>query len=208
MTTDDQTAHVAASGGPAWRELETPAQVADAIIDLYSRRGGSNYDEVVTQTSHSLQCGQLAADAGSTGAAIAAAFLHDIGHLLVGEQDDRDDFLDRDLRHEEVGARFLANWFGPDVTEPIRLHVPAKRYLCAVEPSYHDGLSEASVRSLVLQGGPMSSEEAAEFERRDGYDIAVELRRWDDGAKIDGASTASLGSFRDVVESVVVPPNA
>jgi predicted HD phosphohydrolase len=69
-----------------------------------------------------------------------------IGHLLVGEHDDQDDFLDRDLHHEDVGARFLSNWFSPAVTEPIRLHVTAKRYLCAIDPEYHDGLSDASVR--------------------------------------------------------------
>ncbi|MEM9040954.1 MAG: HD domain-containing protein [Actinomycetota bacterium] len=199
MTTTDPTDP---GGLIAWRELATPAEVADAIFDLYRRRGESNYDEVVTQTSHAAQCGQLALDDGANAPTIVAAFLHDIGHLLAGERDDRADFLDRDLRHEDIGARFLANWFGPEVTEPIRLHVPAKRYLCAIDPSYHDGLSEASVRSLVLQGGPMTPSEVIAFEELDGHDGAVSLRRWDDGAKVAGASTVSLATFRDLVESV------
>ncbi|MEM8745335.1 MAG: HD domain-containing protein [Actinomycetota bacterium] len=192
----------------AWRDLATPAEVADAIFDLYRRRGESNYDEVVSQTSHAAQCGQLALDDGANAPTIVAAFLHDIGHLLAGEHDDRDDFLERDLRHEEIGARFLSNWFGPEVTEPIRLHVPAKRYLCAVDRDYHAGLSEASVRSLVLQGGPMSPSEVIAFEKLDGRDRAVALRRWDDGAKVDGASTVSLATFRDLVESVASVPSS
>ena len=111
--------------------------------------------------------------------------------------------MNRDLHHEDVGARFLANWFGPSITEPIRLHVPAKRYLCAVDSGYHDGLSLASVRSLEVQGGPMSNDEVAEFRAAQGSDTAVELRRWDDLAKVADASTSSLDSVRALIESVV-----
>mgnify|MGYP001797128233 CR=1 FL=1 len=139
---------------------------------------------------------------GATTPTIVAAFLHDIGHLLLGEDDGERDFLADDLHHEDVGARFLANWFGPEVTEPIRHHVPAKRYLCAVEPEYHATLSAASTRSLEVQGGPMSDDEVAEFETQPGWAEAVELRRWDDDAKVSGAGTPSLGTFATLIESV------
>lgn len=193
----------AGAGSVPWMLLRTAADVANAIIDLYERKGASNYDEAVTQLSHALQCGDHARDRGATTETIVAAFLHDIGHLLVDEHDGHGDFLNRDLHHEDVGARFLANWFGPSITEPIRLHVPAKRYLCAVDSGYHDGLSLASVRSLEVQGGPMSNDEVAEFRAAQGSDTAVELRRWDDLAKVADASTSSLDSVRALIESVV-----
>jgi phosphonate degradation associated HDIG domain protein len=191
------------AGSVPWMRLQTAADVADAIIDLYERKGASNYDEAVTQLSHALQCGDRALDRGATTEEVVAAFLHDIGHLLVDEHDGHGDFLARDLHHEDVGARFLANWFGPSITEPIRLHVPAKRYLCAVDPGYHDGLSLASVRSLDVQGGPMSNDEVAEFLAAEGSATAVELRRCDDLAKVADASMSSLDSFRALIESVV-----
>lgn len=186
----------------SWMQLETQAEVADALIELYHRRGGAAYDEVVTQTAHAAQCGQQAMDHGASVPAIVAAFLHDIGHLLAGERDSEP----TDRHHEDVGARFLANWFPAEVTEPVRLHVPAKRYLCAVEPTYHDGLSPASVASLELQGGPMSADEVAAFEALPGHEQAVDLRRWDDLAKVVDAPTADLGTFRDLIESVAVRP--
>jgi len=201
MTDDHATASLSPDRVP-WMQLRTAADVASAITDLYERKGASNYDEAVTQLAHALQCGNLAMESGATSATIVAAFLHDIGHLLVDEHDSNGDFLARDLHHEEVGARFLANWFGPEVTEPIRLHVAAKRFLCATDSSYHDGLSAASVRSLEVQGGPMTDDEVAAFRANEGFETAVDLRRWDDGAKLSDASTPSLDTFGTFIESL------
>ncbi|MFT4657465.1 MAG: phosphonate degradation associated HDIG domain protein [Candidatus Aldehydirespiratoraceae bacterium] len=201
MTDDLTTASLTRNRVP-WMELRSAADVASAITDLYERKGASNYDEAVTQLAHALQCGNLAMESGATSATIVAAFLHDIGHLLVDEHDGNGDFLARDLHHEEVGARFLANWFGPEITEPIRLHVPAKRFLCATDSGYHDGLSAASVRSLEVQGGPMNDDELAAFRASEGFETAVDLRRWDDGAKLSDASTPSLDTFATLIESV------
>jgi phosphonate degradation associated HDIG domain protein len=181
-----------------WRELGSPDDVADALIDLFEQRGGDRYDEVITQTEHALQSGALAMAAGADASTITAAFLHDIGHLLANGHD-----RERDLRHEAVGARFLAGWFTPAVTDPIRLHVAAKRYLCATSPDYHGDLSPASVASLVLQGGPMSEAEVAEFEREPLAGTAVDLRRWDDLAKVLDASTPGLHDFRDLMIDLI-----
>ena len=182
-----------------WMELDGPEAVADAIVDLYEREGSTRYDEAVTQTEHGLQCAAHAMAADSDRALVVAALLHDIGHLLMREHERNEDFLDVDRHHEDVGARFLDNWFGPSVTEPIRLHVPAKRYLVATDDAYHDGLSQASVRSLVVQGGPMSAAEVAEFEQQTGYEGAVDLRRWDDLGKTPGAPTPPMAFFRDLL---------
>ena len=181
-----------------WRELDSAEAVASALVELYGRRGGDRYDEVITQTEHALQCGALAIAAGADDATVVAAFLHDIGHLLASGMD-----RDRDLHHEDVGSRFLSAWFGPEVTEPIRLHVAAKRFLCATSPEYHDGLSAASVASLVLQGGPMSPEEAAEFEANPAATTAVDVRRWDDEAKIQDAPTPDLAVFAEIMTNLV-----
>lgn len=133
--------------------------IVDEIMDLFSRRGAAAYHgEAVSQTEHALQAAELAEREGAADNLVAAALLHDVGHLLDGQDED---LADRGLdgRHEEAGCSWLAAYFGPNVTEPIRLHVAAKRYLCAVDPGYLAGLSPSSSLSLSLQGGPMEAEE-------------------------------------------------
>lgn len=182
--------------------LETSDEVAHAIVSLYRQRGDGRYDEVVSQTEHALQCGSLALAAGADDATVVAAFLHDIGHLLLDEAEATERFRAADLHHENVGARFLAGWYDENVLTPIRLHVPAKRYLCAIDPGYHDGLSAASVRSLVKQGGPMNDAEIEAFEAQEHADRAVALRRWDDAAKVANAPTPDLDVFRELLVAV------
>lgn len=186
-----------------WRSLTAPAEVAQRLVDLYEREGAAKYDEAVSQTQHAVQAAELAELDGAPGALVAAALLHDIGHLLSGDHQDRHDFRDRDLHHEDVAARFLARWFGADVTEPIRLHVAAKRYLCAVESGYSAGLSPASIRSLELQGGPMTPDESVEFAKFGGAAAATSLRRWDDLAKDPTRSAASIAAYTDLLAGLV-----
>ena len=177
-----------------------PTAVADALLALYRERGGERYDEVVTQIQHGLQAAMLAERAGASESLVAAALLHDIGHLL-----DRapGEVADDDLRHEAAGAHYLDRWFGRDVTRPIALHVAAKRYLCAVDDEYHGGLSPASVHSLELQGGPFTEAQLDAFETTSGWQDAVRLRRWDDEAKQTGVRTRALGDYRDLLTGLV-----
>ena len=152
------------------------------VLALFALRGRERYGERVTQADHALQCASLAEAEGASDALVAAALLHDYGHLV----DDRGHLAERDGldgAHEAVGARALAAWFGPEVTGPIALHVAAKRYLCAVEPGYFEALSLASQLSLSLQGGPFAPAEAAAFAARPFAADAVRLRRWDDWGK-------------------------
>ena len=178
----------------------TAAQKVDALFNYMEAQGQSFYDEVVTQLEHALQCAALAQqnDAGPT--LITGALLHDLGHFILDEHNADKAFLATDLNHEEIGAEYLAPFFPEAVTTPIRLHVPAKRYLCATDASYHDGLSEASKRSLVVQGGVMSDEERATFEQIPHFRDALTLRRWDDLAKVKGLETAGLETYRDIVQ--------
>jgi phosphonate degradation associated HDIG domain protein len=169
----------------------------DEILDLFRRRGDTAYfGEPVSQTEHALQAADLAVREGAPDALVAAALLHDVGHLLH-DQGERIAEQGVDARHEEAGERWLAARFGPEVTEPVRLHVAAKRYLCAVDPAYAATLSPASTLSLKLQGGPMSPAEVAEFERNPHYGAAVRLRRWDDAAKVQDLAVPGLESYRD-----------
>ena len=138
--------------------------IVDEIIELFARRGGDVYfGEPVSQLEHALQAAFLAEQEGASDTLIAAALLHDIGHLAHKLPEDIGD-RGVDGRHEKVGALWLARYFPAAVTEPIRLHVAAKRYLCAMDDEYERGLSAASIQSLALQGGPMSDEEVREFE--------------------------------------------
>jgi gamma-butyrobetaine dioxygenase len=172
-----------------------PEHAVDTLIGLFERFGRERYDESVTQEEHALQCARLAREDGADDSLVAAALLHDVGHLMV----DRDRVPAVDLRHEAIGARALARWFGPEVTNPIALHVDAKRYLCAVEPSYFGELSPGSVHSLSLQGGPMSPDEVARFEALPGAEAAARLRRWDEGAKVAGLHAGELGDHRELL---------
>src|SRR4029079_405010 len=119
---------------------------------LFARKGGRLYDgEPVTQLEHALQSAHRAEDAGSTPAIISAALLHDLGHLL-NDQGETPTLRGVDDLHQFAALPFLRGLYGDDGPEPIRLHVDAKRYLCATRAGYFDALSADSKRSLVLQG--------------------------------------------------------
>lgn len=178
------------------------SDVLDAILGLLAARGDSGYGgEAVSQREHALQAAHFARLAGGGPALVVAALLHDVGHLL---HDLPDDAPDRgvDDRHEDRAARWLARRFGPEVVEPVRLHVAAKRYLCAVEPGYHEALSVPSRVSLRLQGGPMSPDEAERFAAGPHAAAAVALRRCDDAAKVPGLAVAGIEEYVDAIERV------
>ena len=167
----------------------------DDIVELFERNGHSQYGaEAVTQLEHALQAASLARAEGADAELIAAALLHDVGHLL---HDLPADAPDRgvDDHHENSAANGLARLFPPGVTEPIRLHVAAKRYLCAVDAKYLERLSGPSIVSMQLQGGPMSAAEIAEFEKQRSFREAVRLRVWDDEAKVPGLPTPPISEF-------------
>ena len=178
----------------------TPEQKVNTLFNYMEKRGQSFYDEIVTQLEHALQCAALAKEKNASPTLITGALLHDIGHIILDEHNAREAFLNTDLNHEEVGARYMEPFFPESVTIPIRLHVPAKRYLCTTDPSYYDGLSEASKRSLKLQGGTMSDEEREAFERIPHFEDGLVLRRWDDLAKIKGLDTPQLEVYREIVQ--------
>jgi phosphonate degradation associated HDIG domain protein len=163
----------------------TPKYIED-LIHLLNTRGGSAYfGEPVSVLEHSLQAAHSAEVAGVGPAATSAALLHDIGHMLHG-LDEEIAHRGLDGMHEEIAAEYLAPWFAEDVTTPIRLHVPAKRFLCWRDRDYFSRLSPSSVESLALQGGPMDEEEAAKFLRNPFAQTAIALRQWDDEAKVPG----------------------
>ena len=169
----------------------------DALFEYMRRKGNTNYDENVTQLQHGLQSAALARSAGATPQQVISALFHDLGHLLVDEHAGEGDFLEEDLNHEEVGAEYLRPFFPPEVIVPIELHVPAKRYLCTVDDSYYNGLSESSKQSFRVQGGKMSDEEKAAFEDTPHLQFACQLRRWDDGGKQGGLEVPDLEAYRD-----------
>jgi phosphonate degradation associated HDIG domain protein len=176
--------------------------VTDEIIRLFETKGHAAYfGEPVSQLEHALQTADLAAKQGASETLVAAALLHDVGHLV---HELPENIADRgiDARHEVVGKNWLTKHFGPSVTEPIRLHVAAKRYLCAVDSEYAKNLSPASVQSLELQGGPMSKAEVAEFERSANWRDAILLRRCDDLAKVPGLNVPGLEHYRAILDGV------
>lgn len=166
----------------------------ETIGELFAGpRARDHLGEPVPIGEHMLQAGALAEAAGAEGALVAAALLHDTGHLL-GEDEDR---------HAEAGANWLRQWFGAAVTEPVRLHVPAKRYLCAADAEYFGLLSAESVRTLSLQGGPMTPAEAAAFGALPFSRDAVSVRRWDDQAKDPAVTAPRFAHFAPLLEALV-----
>jgi phosphonate degradation associated HDIG domain protein len=176
--------------------------IADEIVNIFSDKGQSSYfGEPVSQLEHALQTAFFAQQEQAPPHLVVAALVHDIGHLV---EDTPENIADQgvDARHEESGEQWLKARFGPEVFEPVHLHVRAKRYLCATDPAYLGKLSPASIQSLALQGGPMSPGEVQEFEANPFYREAVRLRLWDDRAKIEGLSMPALTSYRALIESV------
>jgi [1-hydroxy-2-(trimethylamino)ethyl]phosphonate dioxygenase len=168
--------------------------IVDKIFDLFDAPGTAAYlGEPVSQTEHALQAAHLAVQEGASDALVAAALLHDLGHLLGPEDDPAERGMD--TVHEDRGCAWLAPHFGPEITEPIRLHVMAKRYLCATEAVYRGLLSPGSIRSLELQGGALTTGEAEIFQRNPHAASAVRLRRWDDRAKIPHLDVPGLRHY-------------
>jgi phosphonate degradation associated HDIG domain protein len=172
-----------------------------ALLRVFEAEGSGEYlGEPVTVAQHMLQTGAAARRAGAAGSLVVAAVAHDVGHF-TGVRSGRDLMSGIDNHHDEVAASWLGTWFGEAVTEPVRLHVAAKRYLCAVDPAYYDQLSEASRYTMQVQGGPMSPDEVEEFARRPYAEDAVALRRWDDLGKDPGLAALTLEEFRDDIEA-------
>ncbi len=173
--------------------------VAEEILALYAARGtGAYFGESVSMTEHGLQSAHFARAAGAAETLVVAALLHDIGHLIEPVPADLADWT-TDARHETLGARWLAQRFRVEISEPVRLHVAAKRYLCATDAHYFAKLSSASVHTLKLQGGPMSAPEVREFEAERFAQDAVRVRRWDDAGKVAGLRTAPLEHYLPMI---------
>src|SRR5262245_61025111 len=165
------------------------ALTIDDIVHLFEDRGGAMYGETVTQIEHALQCAQLAEQGGARPPLVAASLLHDLGHLLAEPDKDVDDV------HQYLALPFLRGVFPDSVLEPMKLHVDAKRYLCTVQPGYWDSLSKASKHSLELQGGPFSENQARDFRSRPYAQDAIDLRIWDDLAKVPKKATQPLSRY-------------
>lgn len=186
---------------PAQKELNRHNIVA-FLQGVFERRGDEEYlGEPVTMSAHMLQCAQFAENNQDDADVVVAALLHDIGHFTsefgsFSMQDTEDRY------HEEAGATLLKPWFPELVIDCIRFHVPAKRYLCLIDPAYHDALSDASIHSLKLQGGPMNREEAAQFERHTHVDAIVKIRRYDDRAKIPNHPVPEFQHYVPLVQQV------
>jgi phosphonate degradation associated HDIG domain protein len=199
---------IALDSKPAANQLKimpaaNSARVVDFIFDLFARRGATEYmGEAVSMSQHMEQTAACAVADGATDALVIAALLHDIGHFIG---DHPIDALENgiDNSHEEVGANYLQAHFPPTVSEPVRLHVAAKRYLCATDPAYLGRLSDASVNSLRVQGGPMSTAEIEVFETNPHHHAAVKLRLYDDDGKVAGLTINPLTNYRATLQSLL-----
>ena len=178
--------------------------IIDSILDLFAQRGAQEYmGEAVTMSQHMEQSAACAVADGAPDSLVIAALLHDIGHF-VGDHPIEALENGIDNTHEEVGASYLEPYFPASVTEPIRLHVAAKRYLCATNDEYFGRLSDASVNSLMVQGGPMSPAEVESFETNQHYKDAVQLRLYDDDGKVAGLTIKPVSDYRHLLDSFLL----
>ncbi len=182
-------------------DFDNGTDCAHFIEKLFEEHGDINYGEGITQTEHALQSAMHLDRLGHDDATVVAGLLHDVGHLIHAEKIYHAEFGIDDV-HETAGAEFLSRFFPPSVTEPVRLHVDAKRYLCARQPGYFDRLSEASVLSLKLQGGPMTEEEATAFEMLPYLEESLALRRCDEAAKVPNLKTPGFEQYFSRIEAL------
>jgi phosphonate degradation associated HDIG domain protein len=174
------------------------------IEALFHEHGHIEYSgEPVSQLEHALQAAWRAEQAGAPAELVTAAFLHDLGHLL-NRLGDSPSARGIDDQHQYYAIPFLRPLFPAAVIEPIRLHVDAKRALCAVDATYHDQLSEDSKRSLKLQGGIFSPEQAAAFLAKPHAEDAMRVRRWDDAAKVPGEATPPLERYLEIAAGCAI----
>ncbi|RVU31587.1 HD domain-containing protein [Neptunomonas marina] len=166
--------------------------VIDEIVAIYAEHGEKTYGEGISQTEHAVQCAQLAVLAQQPPEMVTAALLHDIGHLIDEIHPQHGNF-----KHDKAGADYLQDLFPPAVTEPIRLHAQAKRYLCTMEQGYLETLSEASRYSLKYQGGLMTDEELDAFEDEPFFTESLQLRYWDDQGKDPELAAIPFSQFKD-----------
>ena len=173
------------------------------LQDIFERRGGEEYlGEPVTMAEHMLQGATIAEKNGQSEIIIVSAFLHDVGHFtsefgMFSMEDTKDRF------HEDAGAEILQDFFPTLVTDCVRHHVAAKRYLCATRPSYFDRLSQASVHSLNLQGGPMNDDEVKNFEKNPNLKDIIAVRFLDEAGKHADMETPPFTHFAPMVQRIV-----
>lgn len=181
----------------------SPGNIVAFIGDIFERRGADSYlGEQVTMSEHMLQGAKLAEDAGGGDLMITAALLHDIGHYT---NEFPDDALEKgvDNHHDEAGAAVLAAFFPTVVTDCVRYHVAAKRYLCATDNGYFERLSPASIHTLNLQGGPMDKQEIAAFRENPNLEAIIQVRIWDDEGKVPGTTTPPFSHYAPMLQRVV-----
>ena len=181
----------------------TPENIVTFLGDIFERRGGEEYlGEPVTMAEHMLQGAYFAEKAGETEIIVASALLHDIGHFTsefgTFSMDDTADKF-----HEDAGAEVLEPFFPTLVTDCVRYHVAAKRYLCAAKPEYFKRLSEASIHSLNLQGGPMNADEVAEFEKNPNLKEIIKVRYYDEAGKRADLETQPFSYYAPMVQHIV-----
>ncbi len=177
--------------------------IVASLFSVFAVYGDRHYGENVSERQHALQTAEFARQFGESDAVVVSCLLHDFGHMLHNHGED---IASRgiDAKHEELGAELLKDFFPEQILEPIRQHVAAKRYLCRVNPSYADGLSESSRVSLALQGGPMSEDEARVFEANPHFEACIRVRRYDDMGKVPDMETRDLESYRPLIEQFLV----
>lgn len=182
---------------------QDPQEITSEIFDLFDRFGHDQYGEEVTQLEHMVQSAQLAEKEGFDEEVILAAFLHDIGHLYVTslegpETELTDEFGAAD--HDSMGAEYLLKMgFSKKIATLVGGHVIAKRYLTLRRPGYFEELSDASKHTLLLQGGIMTDKEADAFEDEDLFDLMINMRRWDDQAKVPGMRMPDITYLKNMM---------
>ena len=180
-------------------------KIVDEIINKYQTNNGLYIGEKVTMSEHMIQSAMLAEQNHSSKSLICACLLHDYGHFII---DDPDFLVSKSLdgKHEDMGFDFLKDYFKPEVIEPIKLHVQAKRYLCR-NKSYYEILSDPSKISLKLQGGVMNDEEARKFISLKFYKDAIILRKYDDDGKIPNIKMKKIDDYRNLITSQLINEN-
>ena len=179
--------------------------MADRLLDALARSGARRYGgEVVSELEHALQCAELARESAADEELQLACLLHDVGRYAIDQSLVADTLeatrVERGARgHHDVGVDLLAPWVSARVAWCVRMHADAKRYLCGTESAYFERLSRGSRHTLGLQGGVMSTEDAARFAAHRWAKDAVALRRWDDEAKVVGKATRTLEEWAPLV---------
>ncbi|GCE30399.1 phosphodiesterase [Dictyobacter alpinus] len=169
-----------------------PFHTADEVWHALEEQQGMSDGEIIDLWQHQLQTAEELRLRGADSEMIIAGLLHDLGDGRVKDSD-----------HAAWAAHSLRPLLSERIAWVIGAHAEAKRYICTVDTNYWATLSPVSQKTLVNQGGLMSSDEIVAFRHSLWFTDALFLRQCDDAGKKAGHTVKDPEFYQQLLYQVI-----